>query len=73
MNRPEVRASNVVAMLEARVRTLEDALRPFAEQAIRYHRRHPNPSIIGQPECHNCVDPWPCKYETARRALEGER
>jgi hypothetical protein len=33
VNRREVRAGAVVEMLEHRIRTLEDALRPFAEEA----------------------------------------
>lgn len=42
-----------------RIRTLEDALRPFAE-----HDRA---------QCLACGGLVPtCKYETARRALEGE-
>lgn len=50
--------------LDARIRTLEDALRPFADE------RHFEGTIKGR--CRECSDPAPCKYETARRALEGE-
>lgn len=76
MGRPEVRASNVVGMLEERIRTLEDALRPFAEEA-KGHALNDWPTRqygwhAGAPSrCLPCGAPWPCKYETARRALEG--
>lgn len=61
-----------LAEQRARIRTLEGALRPFAWEATEFeHRLDPDPDLADEPECMNCGDPWPCKYETARRALEG--
>ena len=57
-----------------RIRTLEDALRPFAGDAAGHHvnewARTTRPG--SSPVCSRDGLPWPCKYETARRALEGE-
>jgi hypothetical protein len=52
-----------------RIRTLEDALRPFAEEAKSTQHW---PTRTGPELCMRCRTRRPCKYETARRALEGE-
>lgn len=55
---------------DERIRTLEDALRPFANSTGHVEGEAwvpgPGPGI-----CVECSCPWPCKYETARRGIGG--
>lgn len=68
-------ADEPTRVLEERNRTLEDALRPLLadghapeEFVVRTVLGPSNGTSI----CRFCQASWPCKYETARRALEGE-
>jgi hypothetical protein len=56
--------------LHERIRTLEDALRTFAEEAVEFNHKLDTDPDLDDEECMVDGDPWPCKYENARRALE---
>lgn len=58
---------------DERIRTLEDALRPFVESGHDEMRHHPGRCLACSVGTQfRAVLSWPCKFETARRALEGE-
>lgn len=61
-------------MTEERISTLKDALRPFADEGHDVDLEYRAATKDGVPDrCRQCYpELWPCKHETARRALEGE-